>query len=141
MIKNFFYVLAITLITTTAAWGDLFSDYHFISAAELHGRLESKSPMVLVDICVVEQYAKGHIKGAIETNAYPVETDEQRQSLAKVLPKIQASKDDVVIICPRGGGGAKRAYEYYKTQGVDDKRLLILENGMDKWPYESEGKK
>ena len=81
------------------------------------------------------------VKGAIETNAYPVETDEQRQSLAKVLPKIQASTEDVVIICPRGGGGAKRAYEYYKTQGVDDKRLLILENGMDKWPYESEGKK
>jgi rhodanese-related sulfurtransferase len=96
--------------------------------------------MVLVDICVVEQFAKGHIPGSIETNAYPVETDEQRQNLAKVLPKIQESAGDVVIVCPRGGGGAKKTFDFYKSQGVDEKRLLILEKGMDKWPYETEAK-
>ena len=140
MIKNLICVVAFTLVTTTAAWGDLLGGYQYISAPQLQERLKSKSPMVLVDICVVEQFAKGHIPGSIETNAYPVETDEQRQSLAKVLPKIQASADDVVIVCPRGGGGAKKTFDFYKSQGVDEKRLLILEKGMDKWPYETEAK-
>jgi rhodanese-related sulfurtransferase len=38
--------------------------------------------MILLDICPVEQFAKGHIPGSIETNAYPVDTDEQRARLA-----------------------------------------------------------
>ncbi len=140
MIKNLICVIAITLITTTAAWGELLGGYQYISADQLQERLKSKSPMILVDICVVEQFAKAHIPGSIETNAYPVETDAQWQSLAKALPKIQASTDDVVIVCPRGGGGAKKTFDFYKSQGVDEKRLLILEKGMDKWPYETEAK-
>ncbi|MBU1566383.1 MAG: rhodanese-like domain-containing protein [Proteobacteria bacterium] len=140
MIKNLICVIAITLIATTAAWGDLIGGYQYISAPQLQDRLKSKSPIILVDICVVEQFAKGHIPGSIETNAYPVETDEQRQSLAKVLPKILASADDVVIVCPRGGGGAKKTFDFYKSQGVDEKRLLILEKGMDNWPYATEVK-
>ncbi|HBG18080.1 MAG TPA: hypothetical protein DDY32_02030 [Desulfobulbaceae bacterium] len=120
--------------------GALAEGFNYISADALHERLQNKSPMILVDICVLEQFAKGHIPDSIETNAYPVETEEQRQSLAKALPWIQASTDDIIIVCPRGGGGAKKTFEFYKSQGVDEKRLLILEKGMDKWPYETEAK-
>lgn len=140
MTRKFIFVFTISLLAATGAWADFLGGYNYISAPDLQKRLESKSPMILVDICVVEQFAKGHIPGAIETNAYPVETDEQRQGLAKALPQIQASTDDVIILCPRGGGGAKKTFDYYKSQGIDEKRLLILEKGMDKWPYETEGK-
>jgi hypothetical protein len=58
--------------------------------------------------------------------------------LAKHLLLIKASTDDVVIVCPRGGGGAKRTFDYYNAHGVEKERLLILEKGMDKWPYETE---
>jgi len=41
---------------------------------------------------------------------------------------------------PGGGGGAKRTVDCYKSKGVAEDRLLILEKGMDAWPYEKEAK-
>jgi thiosulfate/3-mercaptopyruvate sulfurtransferase len=41
----------------------------------------------------------------------------------------------VVIVCPRGGGGAKRAYDHLAGQGVTGGRLFILEQGQQGWPY------
>jgi rhodanese-related sulfurtransferase len=140
MMKKFFAVSAIFLVAAAVSWATSADGYNYISPADLQKRLQSKSPMILLDICPVEQFAKGHIPGAVETNAYPVDTDEQRERLAKVLPQIQASKDDVIILCPRGGGGAKKTFDFYKSKGVDEKRLLILEKGMDAWPYETEKK-
>jgi rhodanese-related sulfurtransferase len=142
MVQRLIAALTIALALAAAA-GSLAASsdgYHYISAADLQKRLQAKSPMILLDICPVEQFAKGHIPGAIETNAYPVDTDEQRERLAKVLPKIQASPDDVIILCPRGGGGAKKTFDFYKSKGIDPKRMLILEKGMDAWPYETEKK-
>jgi rhodanese-related sulfurtransferase len=140
MKKNLVAALAIFLLTAAGSWAASADGYNYISPTDLQKRLQAKSPMILLDICPVEQFAKGHIPGAIETNAYPVDTDEQRERLAKVLPQIQASKDDVIILCPRGGGGAKKTFDFYKSKGIDEKRLLILEKGMDAWPYETEKK-
>ncbi len=55
-------------------------------------------------------------------------------------PKIKTSTEDVIILCPRGGGGAKNTYDFYKANGIDEKRLLILEKGMEKWPFPTEAK-
>ena len=137
MMKKLILLLSMILLSAN---GVLAEAYNFISADDLHERIQNKSPMIIVDICVVDQFSKGHISGSIETNAYPVETEEQRQNLAKVLPQITDSTKDVIIICPRGGGGANRTFDYYTSQGVDEKRLFILEKGMDNWPYETEAK-
>ncbi len=94
--------------------------------------------MIIIDICSAEQFAKGHIKGSIETNAYPVKTDAEKAQLAEHLPTITSSTDDIIVVCPKGGGGAKRAVDYYKSEGIDANRLLILEKGMNGWPYETE---
>ena len=96
--------------------------------------------MILLDICPAEQFAKGHIPGSIETNAFPVKTEEEKALLDAKLSTISASNDDVIIVCPRGGGGAKNTFDFYSSKGVDQKRLLILEKGMDNWPYEKEAK-
>jgi len=140
MSRKIFGVCVLFLVAAAVSWAAAGDGYNYISAADLQKRLQAKSPMILLDICPVEQFAKGHIPGAIETNAYPVDTDEQRGRLAKVLPQIQASKDDVIILCPRGGGGAKKTFDFYKSKGVDPQRMLILEKGMDAWPYETEKK-
>lgn len=140
MMKKIIVAWTILLVAAAVSWAASADGYKFISAADLQKRLQTKSPMILLDICPVEQFAKGHIPGSIETNAYPVDTDEQREQLAKVLPQIQASKDDVIILCPRGGGGAKKTFDFYKSKGIESNRLLILEKGMDAWPYETEKK-
>ena len=52
-----------------------------------------------------------------------------------MIPKIRASKGEVVIICPKGKGGAVNTYEYLQSKGVPESRLFILEGGIDGWPY------
>ena len=97
--------------------------------------LEIGKKMVVVDIQEPAAFEKHHLAGAIETNAYPVKSQEERQRLNGALAKIAATKDNIVIVCPRGGGGAKNTYDYLKAQGIPEERLLILEKGMEGWPY------
>ena len=128
---------AILLLATMscAAWG---ADYQYISTDEMNARLATKSETVIVDICDAEQFAKGHLPGSIETNAYPVKTDEERARLEPAFSTAQQSEADVVIVCPRGGGGAKRTYDRFQAKGIATNRLYILEGGMDGWPHESQ---
>ena len=97
--------------------------------------LESGKKLIIVDIQPAEDFKKHHFKGSIETNAYPVKTDEEKKRLDRVLPLIMSSSDDIVIICPRGRSGAINTYEYLKSKGVSEKRLYILEGGIAGWPY------
>ena len=140
--KKLILVLLTLMMAGTfgAAWATSADGYKYITADELNTRLGAGSPMILIDICPVDQFAKGHIKGAVETNAYPVKTEEEKARLAERLPMLKASADEIIILCPRGGGGAKNTYDFYKANGIDDNRLLILEKGMDKWPFATEAK-
>jgi len=95
--------------------------------------------MIILDICPVEQFAKWHIPGAIGINAYPAQRPEEIARLEAALPKLVGDKD-IIVICPGGDGGAKRTIDLYKSKGIDPKRLLILEYGMNEWPYETEPK-
>lgn len=140
MLKKKFAVLTLVLLAAAIAWADDPGDYNFISAQALQKRIQEKSAPIIIDICPVEQFAQGHIEGSIETNAYPVKTEAEKTRLAELLPKIKASTVPIVIVCPRGAGGAKRTYDFYKASGVESSRLLILEKGMNGWPYETEKK-
>lgn len=135
--KKLMIALSLVMLLPAMCWA---ADYNFITQDDMKQRLENDAPVTIVDICPVDQYAKGHLPDSIETNAYPVKTDEERAKLEKVLPQLKSSSEDVVIVCPGGRGGAKRAYEYYKANGIDESRLLILENGMNGWPYQTEAK-
>lgn len=111
------------------------SQNNMIKPEELKNWLTSGKKVILVDIQPHEDFVKGHIKGSIETNAYPASKDEEKKRLDKVLPIIQKSNDPVVILCPRGRSGAKNSYDYLKSKGVPENRLYILEGGMAGWPY------
>lgn len=103
--------------------------------------IENKKSMIIVDIQPANEFEQHHFEGSIETNAFPAKTDEEKARLNKALDKIKASKEDVVIICPRGRSGAMNTYEYFKSKGVDEKRLYILEGGIAGWPYKEMLKK
>ena len=98
-------------------------------------RFDARQIKQIVDIQAPTDFGKRHIKGAVETNAYPVKSAEERQRLDKVLAEIAATSSDVVIVCPRGGGGAKNTFDYLVSRGVAVERLYILEKGMEGWPY------
>lgn len=125
-------VMAVTLVSVSA-WA---SSYRYISAANVKQKVETQENILLLDIQAKEEFDQHHIAGAIETYAYPVKSETDRGKLGAVLAQAKTSAEPIVIICPRGGGGAKRAYDYFKTQGVSEDRLLILEGGQANWPYE-----
>jgi rhodanese-related sulfurtransferase len=140
MVKRTIGVISVLLLVAGSGWAASSDGYNYIAPDALQKRITEGSPMILIDICSVDQFAAGHIKGSIETNAYPVKTDAEKARLAKYLPQIKTASEDVIIVCPRGGGGAKNTFDFYKSNGVEEKRLLILEKGMEKWPYETERK-
>lgn len=129
-----FTILMVVALSTQPVWA-LFNDYNYISADEVKEQLNSSAAMTLVDIQVKEEFDRHHIKGAVATYAYPVKSAADISKLAASVPALMNSKDKVVIVCPRGGGGAKRAYDYLLDQGIEGERLAILAKGQDGWSH------
>jgi len=124
-------VLIIGLLNMAA----LLESFNYVKADDFKQWLDSGKAMVLVDIQVKDEFSLHHFKDSIETNAFPVETEEQRKMLNPAVAGAKKAGTDVVVICPRGGGGAKRCYSYLKAQGIPEEKLFILEGGIAKWPH------
>ena len=128
---DFILLLAILLIPGISLASN--SQYNYISAADLETRLTTKLPTNIVDIQVEEEFSQHHIKGATPTYAYPVKSDTDRTKLDTVVEQLKTNTDPVVIVCPRGAGGAKRTYAHLLQQGIPAERLLILDKGQEGW--------
>lgn len=134
-IRNIFMPLLATLLISSMSFA-AGSEYTFISAADLQYRLVTLQPINIIDIQVEGEFAQKHIEGAIPTYAYPVKDDTDRAKLDASIKSLKTNADTVVIVCPRGGGGAKRTFDHLVQQGISPDRLLILEKGQQGWPYE-----
>ena len=109
--------------------------YQYISAEDVKKNLAAQNPMTLVDIQVKEEFDQHHITGAAATYAYPVKSAEDRAKMNGVVEGLKSSQDLAVIVCPRGAGGAKRAYDYLLESGIPESRVFILTKGQAEWPY------
>jgi thiosulfate/3-mercaptopyruvate sulfurtransferase len=135
-VQRYSFILLFTiLLVPSIAFGFLGNKYNYISASDLETRLASNQPTSVVDIQVEEEFRQHHINGAIPTYAYPVKSDSDRAKLDAAIEQVKDHTDPVVIVCPRGGGGAKRTYDYLLEQSISEERLLILEKGQAGWPY------
>lgn len=132
--NKLFLMLSLALICVFTMGASLGS-YNYVNQEDFKQWLDTDKSMIVVDIQDKAAFAKQHFKGSIETNAYPVKSDEERTSIDPAVAEFKATNKDVVVICPRGKGGAKRCYDYMKSQGVPDEKLFILEHGIDKWPH------
>ncbi len=112
------------------------TSYNYVEPEQLKGWLEASKPMLIVDIQEKKDFVVHHIRGSLETNAYPVKSDHDRQTIDPALKLCDANHyEAVVVVCPRGKGGAKRAYGYLAKNGVTEGKLYILTGGMGGWPY------
>ena len=108
--------------------------YNYITADETAKLIrEDASKIVLIDIQEKPDFEEEHLKGAISTYAYPVKTEDEKARLAALLPEIKPDQK-VIIVCPRGGGGADRAYDFYLSKGLKKEQLLTLKGGQYEWP-------
>lgn len=128
---SLFLLLTLLFLPTTSLASNV--EYKYITAADLEARLTANQPTNIVDIQVEEEFSQHHIKGATPTYAYPVKSDSDRAKLDMTIKEIKGNNDPVVIVCPRGAGGAKRTYDYLLEEGISPERLLILEKGQEGW--------
>jgi len=128
-------VMTVLLLVAFAATAVAATSYNYLDPADFKQWLESGKKVQIVDIQVPAEFQQQHFKGSIETNAYPVKSAEEKQRLDKVVPVLSASSDEIVVVCPRGGGGAKNTYDYLMEKGISAGRLYILEDGMKGWHY------
>lgn len=113
----------------------IFQSYNYLNADQFKEILNTKQPVIIVDIQDKKAFTAYHFPGSIETNAFPVKTNAQRNLLMPVVEIYQKTGHNIVIVCPRGGGGAKRTYSFLRSQGIAKEKLVILTGGIDKWPY------
>lgn len=129
--KKLLLSLAMLVLAVTAQAGD----YRYVAPEQMKTWLESNKELLIVDIQPAKDFARQHFATALETNAFPVEKPEEQKLLDPAVTAAQGNNKEVVVVCPRGKGGAKRTYDYLKAKGIAEKRLFILTDGMDKWPY------
>lgn len=109
--------------------------YNFLKPEILKNWIESGKKIYIVDVQKDEDFQKRHIKGSIGTGAYPLKSEQDKAKLDIIYNKAKNDNMDIVIVCPRGGGAAKNAYDYLKSKGITEKRLFILEGGIQGFPY------
>ena len=110
-------------------------DYNYIDAKNMKEKIETGSDVIIVDIQVEKEFKEHRLPGSIATYAYPVKTEAERGQIDKAVQKFQETGQDVVIVCPRGKGGAKRCYDYMQKNNVPAEKIFILEKGIAGWPY------
>jgi len=134
MLRTVAVALGLLVVLNSALFGFFGGKYNYITAEETAALIRTApESVVIVDIQEKPGFDKEHLKGAVDTYAYPVKTDAEKAALAAVLPSIKPGQK-VVIVCPRGGGGADRAYDFYLENGISKDQLFTLKGGQEKWP-------
>ncbi len=140
LIATFCLVMFLVFVATACTQDD---SYNYISPAEFKERLGAgeveQGSLVVFSTQTEEEWESGHLPQAIPTFARPLETDEDYAKMDPVLDKVRGTDADIVIICPRGGGGATRPFDYFEEQGIDTARMLILEGGQEAYNDEFPG--
>lgn len=135
-VTKLFGAAAVAVLFKGALMAGIFSSYNYITAEETAKLVrEDASKVVIVDIQEKPGFDKEHLSGAKATYAYPVKTDAEKARLAELIPNIKPDQK-VVIICPRGAGGADRTYDFFLEKGLKKEQLFTLKNGQEGWPRE-----
>lgn len=133
MRKILAFALAVLTLCTATSFA---AGAQYVEPAEFRKWLVSGKKMQIVDIQLPAEFRKHSFQGAIQTNAFPVKSAEEKQRLDAVLPKLSSGREDIVVVCPRGGGGAKNTANHLIEKGIAPQRIYILADGMLGWPYQ-----
>jgi len=98
------------------------SSMNYLAVNKLERLLKEDSSVMLIDARTSEEFAEGHVPGAI--NVGIVELTEFAESAGK------ASEGLVVTMCGSAGRGEKAA-EILFSQGVGN--VLVLQGGLKAW--------
>jgi len=111
--------------------------FNYIDSDDFMTMLNDKKPVHMVDIQKKNDFLLHHFSRSIDTTAYPVKSEKDKNKIKAIIGELQATGDPVVIIGPRGTRPSRRAYTYLTEQGIAPERLAILEKGVRGWPEQN----
>jgi rhodanese-related sulfurtransferase len=116
-------LLLILLVFVTAGCAE--AERGVIQPAELEQTLSAADAPLLLDVRTPEEFASGHIEGAL---LVPV------AELPDELDQLGAYKDRGVVVYCESGGRANKALDVLEEAGFHN--LTILEGSMSRWREE-----
>ncbi len=106
-------------------FGNLFGakKYTSISPKEVKEKLDKKESFLLIDVRNPDEYAGGHISGAVSV---PL------GSLVQRIPKVAPSKDTEIVLHCLSGARSARAAEALTQMGYTNVKNM---GGISSWRY------
>ena len=102
------------------------ASYVNITAQEAKKLMDREEGYIILDVRTGEEYAQGHIPGAVLIPDYEIETKAE-----EILP----DKDQMILVYCRSGRRSKNAAQALLELGYTDIREFC---GIIDWPYEVE---
>jgi phage shock protein E len=95
---------------------------NLLSPQQVAEKKGAQSNLVIVDVRTPDEYAQGHIEGALSINYYDADWSKQMDQLSKDQP--------IVVYCAVGGRSGK-AFAVLKKLGF--KEVYDMKGGFDAW--------
>lgn len=124
--KGILLLLALLLLAGCAQAVENEVKYENITAQEAKELMGREEGYVILDVRTEEEYAQGHIPGAILIPDYEIETKAE---------EILTDKDQMILVYCRSGRRSKNAAQALLELGYTDIREF---GGIIDWPYEIE---
>ena len=127
--KNGFVLLAVAtalLLTGCGASEKPAGSYRQVSQSDAAAMMERETDYILLDVRTQEEYAQGHIPGAIVVPDTEIEARAE-----EVLP----DKDQLILVYCRSGRRSKNAAQILVELGYTNIKEF---GGIIDWPYEVE---
>lgn len=125
-LKGLIIMLLISLVTfgLTACGGDNNNSYEQITPEEAKTIMDTETDYIIIDARTEEEFAEGHIEGAIIIPEYEV-----AERAEKELP----DKEQLILVYCRSGRRSKIASEALVNLGYTNVKEF---GGIIDWPYE-----
>ena len=124
--KVILLLLALLLLTGCAQEVENKVNYENITAQEAKELMDREEGYIILDVRTEEEYAQGHIPGAILIPDYEIETKAEA---------ILTDKNQMILVYCRSGRRSKNAAQALLELGYTDIREF---GGIIDWPYEIE---
>lgn len=121
IVRPILFLILMTMIATQISGCNTNDNIVSVSAIEFDKKLKADS-VQLVDVRTPQEYAEGHIAGALNIN---VQSDDFKQMAEKEL-----SKDSTVLVYCRSGRRSMDAAEILTKLGY---RVVNLKGGIIEW--------
>ena len=123
MVRKNVFVVLLALLSASSVFADTPGAYHKIPAKDAKSMID-KGGVTIVDVRRPEEYAAGHIPGAVLVTLQTLE-----QTSASVLP----DKNAVLLVYCRTGIRSANASDKLIKMGY--KNVYDIAGGITQWPY------